>query len=52
MWVRFEKKTTNAVVEVINNRLKVLKRCGFGFRNFENFKIIALLFWHLGNNLA
>ncbi len=48
----FEQRTTNAVVEGINNRLKVLKRCGFGFRNFENFKNRALLFWHLANNLA
>ena len=48
----FEQKTTNAVVEGINNRLKVLKRCGFGFRNFDNFKKRALLFWHLDNNLA
>jgi transposase len=48
----FEQRTTNAVVEGINNRLKVLNRCGFGFRNFENFKNRALLFWHLANNLA
>lgn len=48
----FERKTTNAVVEGINNRLKVLKRCGFGFRNFDNFKKRSLLFWHLSNNLA
>ncbi len=48
----FEQKTTNAVVEGINNRLKVLKRCAFGFRNFDNFKKRALLFWHLADNLA
>ena len=48
----FEKRTTNAVVEGINNRLKVLKRCGFGFRNINNFKNRALLFWHLTNSLA
>lgn len=35
----FERRTTNGVVEGINNRLKVLKRCGFGFKNFNNFKI-------------
>ncbi|ACK72294.1 Transposase and inactivated derivatives-like protein [Gloeothece citriformis PCC 7424] len=43
----FERKTTNGVVEGINNRLKVLKRCGFGFRNFNNYQKRALLFWHL-----
>ena len=48
----FERRTTNAVVEGINNRLKVLKRCGFGFRNVNNFKNRALLFWHLTNSLA
>ena len=48
----FERRTTNAVVEGINNRLKVLKRCGFGFRNLKNFKNRALLFWHLTNSLA
>ncbi|HAC63234.1 MAG TPA: hypothetical protein DCF68_06745, partial [Cyanothece sp. UBA12306] len=39
-------------VEEINNRLKVLKRCGFGFINVNNFKNRALLFWHLTNSLA
>ncbi|MDJ0511644.1 MAG: transposase, partial [Crocosphaera sp.] len=39
-------------VEGINNRLKVLKRCGFGFRNVNNFKNRALLFWHLADSLA
>jgi transposase len=42
----FEQGTTNGVVEGINNKLKVLKRCGFGFRNFKNFEIRALLCWH------
>jgi transposase len=45
----FEKRTTNGIVEIINNKLKLLKRCGFGFRNFNNFKIRALLFWHYPN---
>ena len=48
----FERRTTNGVVEGINNKLKLLKRCGFGFRNFNNFKIRALLFWHYPNILA
>jgi transposase len=45
----FEKRTTNGIVEGINNKLKLLKRCGLGFRNFNNFKIPALLFWHSPN---
>ncbi|HAC65829.1 MAG TPA: ISL3 family transposase, partial [Cyanothece sp. UBA12306] len=48
----FERRTTNAVVEGINNRLKVLKRSGFGFRNINYFKNRALLFWHLTDSLA
>lgn len=34
----FEKGTTNGVVEGINNKLKKIKRDGYGFRNFENFQ--------------
>ena len=45
----FEKRTTNGIVEGINNKLKLLKRCGLGFRNFNNFKKRALLFWHYPN---
>lgn len=48
----FENRTTNGIVEGINNKLKLLKRCGFGFRNFRNFELRALLFWHFPNNLA
>ncbi|HAG84315.1 MAG TPA: hypothetical protein DCL61_24960 [Cyanobacteria bacterium UBA12227] len=45
----FERRTTNGIVEGINNKLKVLKRCGFGFRNFNNFEIRALLYWHFSD---
>ncbi|NEQ64148.1 MAG: transposase [Symploca sp. SIO2D2] len=48
----FEQKTTNGLVEGINNRLKVIKRCAFGFRSFDNFKKRALLFWHIPDSLA
>lgn len=48
----FEKRTTNGIVEGINNKLKLLKRSGFGFRNFNNFTVRALLLWHYPNNLA
>ncbi|RUT06001.1 hypothetical protein DSM106972_032070 [Dulcicalothrix desertica PCC 7102] len=33
----FDKKTTNGVVEGINNKLKLIKRSEFGFTNFRNF---------------
>ncbi|MCC5619760.1 ISL3 family transposase [Nostoc sp. CHAB 5836] len=48
----FERKTTKGVVEGINNKLKLIKRNGFGFRNFRNFEIRALLSWHHNINLA
>ncbi len=48
----FERKTTNGIVEGINNKLKLIKRSRFGFRNFYNFEIIALLSWHYSINLA
>jgi len=47
----FEQRTTNGIVEGINNKLK-LKRCGFGFRNSKIFQIRALLFWHFPKILA
>ncbi|MFB2976981.1 transposase [Microseira sp. BLCC-F43] len=43
---------TNGVVEGINNKLKLLKPCGFGFKNFYTFEVRALLFWHFPQNLA
>ncbi len=45
----FERKTTQGVVEGINNKLKLIKRSGFGFRNFDNFQKRSLLVWHLTN---
>lgn len=48
----FEERTTNGIVEGINTKLKLLKRCGFGFRNLRNFEIRALLFWHFPKKLA
>jgi transposase len=42
----FENRTTNGVVEGINNRLKLIKRSGYGFRNFERFKLRCLISWH------
>ena len=39
----FEHRISNGVVFSLNNKLKVIKRCGYGFRNFENFEIRVLL---------
>ncbi len=46
----FEQRTTNGIVEGINNKLKLLKRWGFGLRNFINFEMRALLAWDFPNN--
>jgi len=42
----FDHRTTSGTVEGINNKLKLIKRSGYGFRNFENFRIRCLLSWH------
>ena len=41
----FYYKTTSGVVEGINNKLKLIKRSAYGFRNFENFRVRCLLTW-------
>jgi transposase len=41
----FELRITNGVVEGINNKFKLIKRLGYGFSNFDNFKLRALLSW-------
>ena len=43
----FDSRTTSGVVEGINNRLKLIKRSGYGFRNFDNFQLRCLICWHL-----
>ncbi len=35
---------TNAATEAVNNLIKRIKRVGFGFRNFANYRIRALLY--------
>jgi len=37
-------KMTNGPTESINNLIKRVKRVGFGFRNFENYRVRALLY--------
>ncbi|MEG4202044.1 ISL3 family transposase [Microcoleus sp. Pol12A5] len=42
----FDNSTTSGIVEGINNKLKLIKRSAYGFRNFENYKNRCLLTWH------
>ena len=37
-------KVSNGPTEALNNLIKRIKRIGFGFRNFENYRIRALLY--------
>jgi transposase len=37
-------KMSNGPTEALNNLIKRIKRVGFGFRNFENYRIRALLY--------
>lgn len=46
----FDGKTTSGTVEGINNKLKLIKRLGYGFRNFSNFRLRSLLNWHFTIN--
>jgi len=35
----FHRRTTNGMVEGMNNKIKLIKRRAFGFRNFEHFRL-------------
>ena len=48
----FENRTTSGAVEGINNKLKLIKRSGYGFRNFENFQLRCLICWHFDTSSA
>jgi transposase len=37
-------RVSNGPTEALNNLIKRIKRIGFGFRNFENIRIRALLY--------
>ncbi|MCC3410099.1 MAG: transposase, partial [Microcoleus sp. PH2017_10_PVI_O_A] len=39
----FDNRTTSGIVEGVNNKLKLIKRSAYGFRNFENYKNRCLL---------
>jgi transposase len=42
----FDNRTTSGVVEGINNKLKLIKRSAYGFRNFDNYRNRCLITWH------
>lgn len=46
----FDNGTTSGVVKGINNKLKLIKRLGYVFRNFYNFRLRSLLSWHFSVN--
>jgi len=48
----FEHRTTSGVVEGINNKLKLIKRSGYGFTNFERFRLRCLICWQFPLNAA
>ena len=37
-------RVSNGPTEALNNLVKRIKRIGFGFRNFQNYRIRALLY--------
>nr|WP_308410863.1 transposase [Cylindrospermopsis raciborskii] len=37
-------------VKGINNKLKLIKRLGYGLRNLNNFRLRSLLHWHFSIN--
>ena len=41
----FRKRTSNGIVEGVNNKIKVIKRLAYGFRNFGNFRLRVLAAW-------
>ncbi len=46
----FDGRTTSGTVEGINNKLKLIERLGYGFRNFNNFRLRSLLNWYFTVN--
>ena len=45
----FKNRTTQGIVEGINNKLKLIKPKGFGFKNFHNFRSRSLLSFHFSS---
>jgi transposase len=48
----FDNRTTSGVVEEIHDKIKLIKRSDYGFRNFDNFQLRCLICWHLAIGLA
>jgi len=42
----FDQRTSQGIVEGINNKIKLIKRRAYGFRNFANFQIRCFLNWY------
>jgi transposase len=42
----FDERTTQGVVEGINQKIKLIKKRAFGLSNFNNFRRRILLNWH------
>jgi transposase len=49
----FHSHTTNGFIEGVNNKIKLVKRMSYGFRNFENYvmkiTLAFLPFLYLGS---
>ena len=45
----FKNRTTQGIVEGINNKLKLIKRKEFGFKSFDNFRSRSLLSFHFSS---
>ena len=41
----FTHRVTTSIIEGINNSIKTVKRMGYGFRNFANFKQRVLMYF-------
>ena len=39
----FHRRTTSGMVEGVNNKIKLIKRRAFGFRNFEHFRLRVIV---------
>ncbi|EDX75931.1 hypothetical protein MC7420_5365 [Coleofasciculus chthonoplastes PCC 7420] len=44
----FAHRTTQGTVEGINQKIKLIKRRGYGLNNFDNFRRRVLLNWYFG----
>jgi transposase len=42
----FDNRTTQGIVEGINQKIKLIKRRAYGFTNFDNFRRRVLLNWY------